>query len=93
LTDRASPGVVGHVEPTVAQPAKVKTIRPALFWSSIGAIGVVFAAYGYTAWIVSGDATPVEPGPDPIPTGTRLAIAAFQIACPILAVAAIGYVV
>ena len=52
-----------------------------------------FATYVYLSWILSGNATPVDPGPDPIPGGTRLAMTAFQIACPILAVVAIVYVV
>jgi hypothetical protein len=93
VTELKNPGDVAHAEPTAAQPAPVKTLRPVLFWSSIGTICVVFAAYVYIAWIVSGNATPVDPGPDPIPYGTRLAITAFQIACPVLAVLAIGYVV
>jgi Spirocyclase AveC-like len=93
VTDLKSPDDIGHAESPVGRPTRVKTIRPVLFWSSIGAICVVFSAYVYTAWIVSGDATPVDPGPDPIPAGTRLAITAFQIVCPILAMAAVGYVV
>jgi hypothetical protein len=93
VTDLKSTGDVRQVEPIAAGPDRIKTVRPVLFWSSIGAICVVFAAYVYVSWIASGNATPVDPGPDPIPAGTRLAMTAFQIACPILAVAAIGYVV
>lgn len=74
-------------------PATVKTIRPVLVWSAIGAVCVAVAAYVYTSWIVSGNATPVDPGPDAIPSGTRLAIIVFQIACPALALVAIVYVV
>ncbi|EUA30535.1 putative membrane protein [Mycobacterium xenopi 4042] len=64
-----------------------------LFWSSIGVVCVMAAAYVYTAWIVSGDATPVSAGPDRIPAGTRAAMAAFQVLCPVFAVAAVFYVV
>jgi heme/copper-type cytochrome/quinol oxidase subunit 2 len=71
----------------------MRTLRPVLFWSSVGAVCVVVAAYVYTSWIFSGNATPVDPGPDPIPGGTRFAIIVFQIACPILALAAVVYVV
>ena len=92
MTDLKSPEEVGRVEPT-AEPAQAKTIRPVLFWSSVGAVCVAVAAYVYTSWIVSGNASPVDPGPDPIPGGTQLAMTAFQIACPILALVAIVYVV
>lgn len=51
------------------------------------------AGYVYLAWILSGNATPVDPGPDPIPGLTRLAMTVFQIACPVLALVAIVYVV
>jgi hypothetical protein len=64
-----------------------------VFWSVVGVLCILFATYVYASWIVSGNATPVGPGPDPIPGGTRLAIIAFQIACPILALIAIVYVV
>ena len=93
MTDLKSANEVGPAEPTANKPTEPKTIRPVLFWSSIGAVCVVTAAYVYTSWIVSGNATPADPGPDPIPAGTRLALTAFQIACPILALVAIVYVV
>lgn len=92
MTDLKGPSGVGHLEQGAGQSTSVKTIRPVLFWSSIGAICLVFAAYVYTAWIVSGNATPVDPGPDPIPAGTRFAMTAFQIVCPVLAMAAVAYV-
>jgi hypothetical protein len=74
-------------------PAAIKMVRPVLFWSTAGAVFIAFATYVYLSWILSGNATPVDPGPDPIPGGTRLAIIAFQIACPIMALGAIVYVV
>jgi hypothetical protein len=92
VTDLKSPDEIGRVEPT-AEPAPIKSIRPVLFWSGVGAACIAVAAYVYTSWIVSGNASPVDPGPDPIPGGTRLAMTAFQIACPILALIAIVYVV
>ncbi|WP_165824852.1 spirocyclase AveC family protein [Mycolicibacter senuensis] len=93
MTDLKSSGDFSEVEPAIAGQTQIKTIRPVLFWSTVGAICVVLAAGIYISWIVSGNATPVDPGPDPIPGGSRIAILAFQIACPILAVATIVYVV
>nr|MDT0523564.1 spirocyclase AveC family protein [Streptomyces sp. DSM 41633] len=91
MTDIASRGTFD--ETAAPAPVQIKTLRPVLFWSSVGAVCVAVAAYVYLSWIVSGNAAPVDPGPDAIPGGTRLAIAVFQIACPILAFAAIVYVV
>lgn len=93
MADLRSPGGIAQVETPAAESVRIKAVRPVLFWSGAGAICVVFAAYVYVSWIVSGNATPVDPGPDRIPAGTRLAMTAFQIACPILAAAAIVYVV
>lgn len=88
MTDLKSPDRIEQVV-----PPHIKVIRPVLFWSGVGAICVAVAAYVYVSWIVSGNAAPVAPGPDPIPRGTRLAIFAFQIVCPIMALGAIVYVV
>lgn len=93
MTNLEGPGQVVPLAPAESKPPKPKTIRPVLFWSSIGVVCVMAAAYVYTAWIVSGDATPVSAGPDRIPAGTRAAMAAFQVLCPVFAVAAVFYVV
>ncbi|MCV7057486.1 spirocyclase AveC family protein [Mycolicibacterium gilvum] len=92
MTDLKSADEVGGIAPRAAQP-QIRTIRPVLFWSAVGAVCIAFATYVYTSWIVSGNAAPVAPGPDPIPGGTQVAIIAFQIACPLLALGAIVYVV
>jgi hypothetical protein len=89
VTDLKAPE---EVQPKEA-PAPLRTVRPVLIWATIGALCVVFAAYIFTAWIVSGDATPADPGPDPVPTLTRIATLAFQIITPILALSVITYVV
>jgi hypothetical protein len=93
VTDLKSPDRVDAAEPASPAPAEIKTLRPVLFWSSVGAVCVSVATYIYLSWILSGNATPVDPGSDPIPGVTRLAMTAFQIACPILAVVAIVYVI
>jgi hypothetical protein len=90
VTDLKSADRLRLAEP---EPTRPKAVRPVLVWSAVGAVCVTFAAYVYVSWIVSGNATPVGPGPDAIPGSTRLAMTAFQIACPILAVVAIVYVV
>ncbi|MDT5049909.1 MAG: hypothetical protein QOG75_5809, partial [Mycobacterium sp.] len=90
MTDLQSFDRVEAVGPASAAPAEIKTLRPVLFWSSVGAVCVSVATYIYLSWILSGNATPVDP---PIPGVTRLAMTAFQIACPILAVVAIVYVI
>jgi len=90
VTDLKAPR---QAEPSAIEPARIKTIRPALFWSSLGAACVVIAAYVYISWIASGNATPVSPGRDPIPGATRWAMTAFQIACPLLALVAIFYAI
>jgi hypothetical protein len=92
VTELKNADEVGRIAST-APSVQPKAIRPVLFWSSVGAVCVVIAAYVYTAWIVSGNATPVDPGPDAIPAGTRVAMTVFQIACPILALTAVVYVV
>ena len=86
MTDLKSPI---QTEPSAIEPAPIKTVRPVLFWSSLGTVCVVIAAYVYISWIASGNATPVNPGPDPIPVDTRWAMTAFQIACPLMALVAI----
>lgn len=93
MTELRSPDEIEGVELTPTEFGQARTTRPVLFWSTVGAACVLFAAYVYTSWIVSGNATPVDPGPDIIPGGTEFAMIAFQIACPILAVVAIVYVV
>ncbi|WP_375482387.1 spirocyclase AveC family protein [uncultured Mycobacterium sp.] len=93
MTDLKSAGRVAGSGPPSAPDAHIKTLRPVLFWSSIGVVCVAFAAYVYTSWIVSGNATPADPGPDPIPGATQLAMTIFQIVCPILALVAIVYAV
>src|ERR1700712_4394586 len=90
VTDLKSPEVVGRSE---SPAAPSRTIRPILFWSGVGAVCIAVATYVYTSWIVSGNATRVAPGSDPIPGGTQLAMTVFQVACPILALMAIVYVV
>lgn len=67
--------------------------RPVLAWAGIGAAFTAIAIFAHSSWIISGNATRVGPGPDPIPTGTALAMLAFQIVSPILAVGAIAYMV
>jgi hypothetical protein len=93
VTNLESPDQAVPVAPVEFKPPQPKAIRPVLFWSSVGLACVMVAAYVYTAWIVSGDATPVSAGPDRIPAGTRTAMAAFQVLCPVFAVAAVSYVV
>jgi hypothetical protein len=93
VTDLKNTDRIDGAGPASPVPADIKTPRPVLFWSGVGAVCVAFATYVYLAWILSGNATPVGPGPDPIPGVTRTAMTAFQIACPVLAVVAIVYVI
>jgi hypothetical protein len=93
VTDLKRPGEVGRAGPTAIGTGQIKPVRPVLLWSAVGAVCVVVAAYVYGSWILSGNATPADPGHDPIPGGTRLAMTAFQIVCPIFATTAIAYVV
>jgi hypothetical protein len=93
VTDLKSTDRIDGAGPYSPVPADIKTLRPVLFWSGVGTVCVAFATYVYLSWILSGNATPVDPGPDPIPGVTRLAMTAFQIACPVLAVVAIVYVI
>jgi hypothetical protein len=93
VTDLKSTARIDGAGPDSPVPAEIKTVRPVLFWSGVGAVCVTVATYVYTSWIVSGNATPVDPGPDPVPGVTRLAMTAFQVACPVLAVVAIVYVI
>jgi hypothetical protein len=93
VTDLKSSDRVKAAGPDSPVPADIKTLRPVLFWSGVGAVCVAFATYVYLSWILSGNARPVNPGLDPIPGVTRLAMTAFQVACPVLAVVAIVYVI
>lgn len=90
MTDLTAPE---RVDAGGRAPARAATLRPVLVWAPVGAVCTVFAAYVYVAWIVSGDATPADPGPDPVPAVTRVAALAFQIITPMLALAVITYVV
>jgi hypothetical protein len=92
MTDLRNPDRVAGAGPGSPAPTEIKTLRPVLFWSTVGAVCIAFAAFVYLSWILSGNATPVGPGPDPIPGGTQVAMIVFQIACPILALIAIVYV-
>lgn len=42
--------------------------RPVVWWGALGAAFLALQAYVYTAWLVSGDAKSVAPGPDRVPT-------------------------
>ncbi|WP_155726949.1 hypothetical protein [Mycobacterium avium] len=44
-----------RAEPSAIEPPQIKTIRPVLFWSSLGAVCVIIAAYVYISWIASGN--------------------------------------
>lgn len=64
-----------------------------LVWAGIGAICVVFAAYVYLSWILSGNASAVGPGSDPVPTRATVGAWVFQCATPVLALSALFFVV
>ena len=46
MTDLKSPNEVGPAEPTATKPTEPKTIRPVLFWSSLGAVFVASVGRG-----------------------------------------------
>jgi hypothetical protein len=61
---------VGEAVPT--RDAQVTRPRPAgrvWLWGTLGAVLVVFAVTTWTRWLLSPQAAPVDPGPDPYPYG------------------------
>ena len=44
------------------------------FWAVLGAVLVVLAVTTWTRWLLSGQATPVDPGPDPYPNGWAIRV-------------------
>lgn len=91
VTDLKSSDDLGGLAPSAETAPRI--IRPVLFWSVVGAAFIAFATYVYASWILSGNASPVSPGSDPIPAGTQVAIIVFQIGSPLMALGAIVYVV
>lgn len=82
-----------HAPQPVDSPSTSTSIRPVLLWSGIGAVCVLIAGYVYVSWIVSGNATPVDPGPDKLPDRIRPWLVIFQIFCTTMAVGAIAYAI
>jgi hypothetical protein len=62
-------------------------------WAVVGAVCSAVAAWVYLRWLLGGDAVQVDPGPDPITSGTERAALAFQIAVPTLAVVTVAVLV
>ena len=70
---RHTPAELGAVTGTRrATPIKV--------CAGLGVAFLVFQAYVYAAWILSGDAKRTPPGPDPIPSWMRLLAEGWQVA-------------
>lgn len=89
---RPSAAPVRHAADDVSVVTR-RRIRPVLLWSGIGAICVVFAAYVYLSWILSGNASSVGTGSDSVPTRAAFGAWAFQIATVILALSAVIFVI
>jgi hypothetical protein len=52
----------------------VRRAKPVKWWALVGVLCLGIFAYSWTAWIVSGNATPTDPGPTPLPHYMRVAI-------------------
>ena len=59
----------------------------------LGAVFLVIAVYVFAAWILSGDATPTKPGPDPIPGYVKAFAWIYQASGIILLVGCLIYVI
>jgi hypothetical protein len=66
----AAPLSQGHTELRRLQPVKI--------WAVLGAGFVVLQIYVFSAWILSGDATPTPNGPTPIPAWMKFAARAWE---------------
>jgi len=62
-------------------------------WAALGAFFLAITVYVFAAWIISGDATPTKPGPDPIPGYVKAFAWFWQILGPVLMIGCIIYVV
>lgn len=66
----------------VAEPRRAKPVK---WWAAAGACFVVLQAYVFSAWIVSGKATPTPQGPTPVPGWMKVVAWVCQILGPIAA--------
>lgn len=68
-------------------------VRPVLVWATIGAGFLLMAVYVFTAWFVTGEATPTPTGADPVPTATKIWVRAFEALSVSVALAGIIHAV
>jgi hypothetical protein len=86
---------ISRTEPAPAGPT-IAVERKYDFTKAFAALGVVFlgiTVYVFAAWIISGDATPTKPGPDPIPGYVKAFAWIYQASGVILLVACVIYIV
>lgn len=56
-----------------------RRVQPIVLWALAGAAFVAVQFYVYLAWMLSPDFRPTDPGPDPIPDYSRIAMRVFEI--------------
>ncbi|MEV6558153.1 spirocyclase AveC family protein [Nocardia sp. NPDC051756] len=71
---------------TSQRPAK-----PYLWFAVVGVLSFVIGFYAWTAWIVSGDATPIPTGPDPVPGYIKFSAWFWQITSVIVIISVVSY--
>src|SRR5882724_2225655 len=74
-----APTVTNHPAPIQTSPIQTeRRSRPVLIWAGIGSLFAAFNIYLYTAWVVSGDFSPVAKGPTPVPTSARWVVHGWE---------------
>lgn len=76
--------------PTEALTSEPRTAKPVKWWAAIGAGCIALQIYVFSAWILSGDATPTSPGPTEMPAWMLWSIRT-QEAVGIIATVVIGW--
>src|SRR5690606_16612635 len=63
-----------------AEPlSEYRRIRAVVGWAILGAAVTTLAVYGWIRWFVSGDATPISTGVDPVPDRVKISLIVFQV--------------
>jgi len=76
-------------EPDTAPPRS----NAVLIWAAIGVAFLALQVYVFAAWILSGDATPIGPGDDPVPWAHRAWAVGAQIVLSLSAIVIVAWIV
>lgn len=84
MTQQVEPLPARHPEQGAARRA-ASPKPPVVWWAWLGAASVAFVIYLFIAWIATGEATPTDPGPDPVPGWVGVFVVINQVFPPVFA--------